>query len=312
MLKELPKTPGQSAPVREEGLVLPGFRPESLAGRPNVKIAPRKRFLKAGDNASHPLTMRMRELKTKLQLTTTQLVKELNDYEREHQSHNFHGRAAPGTPPWMPLTPMLMSSYLQGWVTQEPYMALMEKRLTSLYKFKASKGKIALQDDIRTIMNGWYAKLGIDPEDTKNSPTRQLARMIAPYYKRPVLAAVSGKFHLGLIEGDQRFCTITDAEKVTHLVALNPQEPILVQGGQSVRVGEVLQYSVLMQTVKVGDKSVLTHEPSVNHTTFFRWYSANKMPRSIKTIELVQAAVEEAARRVGKAGSRRTRTKSET
>ena len=310
MLKELPKTSGQSAPVLDEGLMLPGIRAEALAARKDVKVTPRKRFLKAGDNASHPLTMRMRELKTKLQLTTTQLVKELNDYEREHQSHNFHGRAAPGTPPWMPLTPMLMSSYLQGWVMQEPYIALMEKRLTNLYKFKASKGKIAPKDDIRTIMNGWYAKLGIDPEDTKNSPTRQLARMIAPYYKRPVLAAISGKFHLGLIEGDQRICTITDAEKVTHSVALNPQEPILVQDGQTVRVGEVLQYSVLMQTVKVGDKSVLTHEPCVNHTTFFRWYSANKMPRSIKTIELVQAAVKEAARRVGKTGSRRTSTKS--
>ena len=60
-----------------------------------------------------------------------------------------------------------------------------------------------------------------------------------------------------------------------------------------------------MQTQKIGDKTIVTHEPSINHTTFFRWYSNNKMPRSIKTIELVQAAVDEAMKAMKK--SKKTR-----
>lgn len=281
--------------------IIPGFVGVSKAPAVSVaKLEPRKRFMKAGDNAEHPHTVRMRAIKDELRLTTTQLVKDLNDYEREYQSHNFHGRTDASTPSWLPMTSVLMSSYLQGWVLQEPYMALLVKRLENLLAYKREIGAVAPTGDIRSIMDGWYKTLGIDPHDTSSSPTRQLGRIIAPYYKRPVLAAISGVFNLGPIQGNSRSFNITEADGTTHEFTLNPNEPIHVKDGQKIKVGDVIQYSVLMTPLKAGGKAALTHEPSINHTTFFRWYSKNRMPRSIKTIELVQAAVDEAAKAMKK------------
>ena len=168
-------------------------------------------------------------------LTTTQLVRELNAYEHEHQTNNFGARAEAGAPAWLPMTPALMSSYLQGWVVQESFMALVVKRLENFDQFKQQQpSTLAVKDSIRTLMDGWYQALGIDPKDSSVSPSRQLGRLIAPYYKRPVQVA--------------------------------------------------------------GKDTALAPEPSMNHTTFYRWYASNKMPRSIKTLELVQAAVNEAAK----------------
>lgn len=299
--------------------IIPGF---DLNKKPDKRVQqhePRKRFVKAGENATHPCTVRMRQIKSELRLTTAQLVAELNAYEKVHQSKNFHRRGAapkgkghaiggslprgadknrpdPNAPAWLPMTNVLMSSYLQGWVVQEAYMELMKKRLENLYEFKKAQGELAPKTDIRTIMNGWYKTLGIDPEDTSTSPTRMLGRLIAPYYKRPVLAGVAGTFKLDKVKDGWQHFHIIDAEGEKHEFMLTAGEPILVKDGQKVKVSDVLQYSVLMQTQRKDGKAVLTHEPSINHTTFFRWYSSNRMPRSIKTIELVQAAVDEAAK----------------
>lgn len=280
----------------EQFSIIPG---SSVAKKPSKFVdlhMPRKRFAKAGENADHPLTVRMRTIKALLRLTTAQLVSELNAYEREHQAKNFRRRIDPNVPAWLPMTTVLLSSYLQGGVVQESYMALMTKRLENLYKFKEKQGAIIPQEDIRTIMDGWYKALGIDTTDTSISPTRQLGRMIAPYYKRPVLAAISGTFRLGRPNGDLQTFSITDADGMKYDFTLNPNEKILIKDGQQIKIGDVIQYSVLMQTEKMGNQIVITHEPSINHTTFYRWYSNNKMPRSIKTIELVQAAVDEAVK----------------
>jgi hypothetical protein len=285
--------------------IIPGF---DLNKKPDKRVQqhePRKRFVKAGKNATHRYTVQMRHIKSALRLTTAQLVAELNAYEKVHQSKNFHRRGAdknrpdPNAPAWLPMTNELMSSYLQGWVVQEAYMELMTKRLKYLYEFKKAQDELAPKTDIRTIMNSWYKTLGIDPEDTSTSPTRMLGRLIAPYYKRPVLAGVAGTFKLDKVMDGWQHVHITDSEGEKHEFMLTAGEPILVKDGQKVKVSDVLQYSVLMQTQKKEGKAVLTHEPSINHTTFFRWYSNNRMPRSIKTIELVQAAVDEAAKNLG-------------
>ena len=306
--------------------IIPGFAVNKKPDRRVAMHEPRKRFVKAGENADHHHTVRMRAIKTELRLTTAQLVSELNAYEREHQSQNFHRRGAapkaakghavggslpkgadknrpdPNAPAWLPMTSVLMSSYLQGWVVQEAYMELMVKRLENLYAFKKEQGHLAPKSDIRTIMNGWYKSLGIDPNDSSTSPTRSLGRMIAPYYKRPVLAAINGKFRLGKVKDGLQHFRIIDAEGGAHDFTLSADEPILVKDGQNIKVADVLQYSVLMQTQKKDGEVIVTHEPSINHTTFFRWYSSNKMPRSIKTIQLVQAAVDEAAKAMANQG----------
>ena len=299
-LKDIqPLTPGLNANTEPEetitlipGLMLKAYEDvEAAAAR-----SPRSRFAKAGENANHPHTEKMRVIKDALGLTTTQLVKELNAYEKEHQAANFHRSPDQHTPSWLPMTSVLMASYLQGWVIQESFMAQVAKRLENLYQHKAQQGEVRPQKDIRSIMDGWYKTLGIDASDPNNSPTRTLARLIAPFYKRPVLAAISGIFQLGMTTDEGQIFSITDSKKVVHHFTLNPNEPVLVEDGKKISEGDVIQYSVLMQTQKAGDKVILTHEPSINHTTFYRWYANNKMPRSIITLELVEAAVNEAAK----------------
>jgi hypothetical protein len=236
----------------------------------------------------------MRAIKEELRLTTSQLVNELNAYERKFHARSYHAKDADGKPALLPMNRVLMSSYLQGWVMQDSYMAAVCQRLErlSVYKKETSKGH-ATGHDIRKIMDEWFKTLNIDPKSSAVSPFRQLGRNIAPFYKRPVLASVEGVFRLGLTKGPVRAYTITDTQDVAHEFWLNKAEPVLVKNGQSVKVGDVIQYSVLMKTETKDGQVVVTNEPSINHTTFFRWYTDNKMPRSIKTIELVQAAVDE-------------------
>ena len=253
----------------------------------------RLRFLKQGENADHPITTRLRAIKDNLHLTTLQFVNEINAYERAHQSHNFHGKID-DSPSWLPLTSVLVSSYLQGYVMQTSYMELMLQRFESFFSFKNQSGQILKYKDIRKIIDGWFDILKIT-EDS-GSRTRHLGRMIAPYYKRPVLAGISGTFFLGEKHEDVQNFTIVDNQEVSYEFCLNANEPILVKNKSKIRIGDVIQYSVLMYAAKNPDVTVITHEPSVNHTTFYRWYTQNKMPRSIKTIELVDAAVKEAAK----------------
>lgn len=265
---------------------------------PPVELhAARTRFEKLGDNADHPYTVRMRAIKEELRLTTRQLVEDLNLYEREFHADKFRRVEEDGNPPLLPMNPVLMSSYLQGWVMQKSYMSSVRKRLENFYKYKKSQqGCLSKNQSICTIMDGWFKVLGIDPKSTSVSPFRQFARSIAPFYKRPVLASMDGEFGLGELQGNLHLYTITDAEGVPHVFSLNPNEPILIKDKQQVKTGDVIQYSVLMGSQVRDGQAVVTDKPSIDHTTFFRWYTNNKMPRSIKTIELIQAAVDEAVK----------------
>lgn len=265
--------------------------------RKTVMHGPRTRFAKLGPNAGHEATIRMRAIKEELRLTTLQLVGEINAYEREVRAKNYSEKDLNGKPLLLPVNSVLISSYLQGWVMQEAYMEGILQRLEALLAHKKSQPSMIESDhSIRPIMNGWFKSLRIDPKSTSISPFRQLGRLIAPFYKRPVLASIEGTFHLGPIRGSLRIYEIKDSIGVRHKFLLNPNEPILIKDGQAVKVGNVIQYSVLMQTEKQDGQIIATNEPSINHTTFFRWYTNNKMPRSIQTIELVQAAVDEAVK----------------
>lgn len=252
-------------------------------------IPSRQRFTKAAPNADHPYTVRMRAIKDELRITTRQLVRELNVYESAFHAKNYHLIDVSGNAIFLPMKYVLLTSYLQGWVVQDVFMKAILERLENFCTYKKSLDKP--EKDIRTIMDGWFADLGIATKVTNVSPYRQLATKIAPYYKRPVLASVEGVFHLMPAEGDTGVFTITDATEEVQTFYFNLKERLLVKNGQALKVGDVIQYSVLMQTKKVGDQVIATNAPSDNHTTFYRWYSKNRMPLSMKTIELVQAAV---------------------
>lgn len=272
--------------------ILPGFDFGKPVAAPVVKHQPRKKYHMDGSNANHPDTVRMREIKSTLQLTTAQLVKELIAYEREHQSEASRKYDDQLILAWTPITPVLMASYLQGWVVQSSYISVIRGRLENLYEFKMNQGIYEYRFGIRTVMDRWYWDLGIKTNDSSVSPTRQLARMIAPYYRRPVLVSVPGTFYLGPTDTAERYYTIRDSNDELHKFPLNASDPVLITDGTNVKQGDVVQYSILMQGNSIDGDTTSSKTPSIDHTTFYRWYTNNKMPRSINTINLVQDAVD--------------------
>lgn len=284
--------------MQEETLsLIPRSTPLRKPTTPVVMHVARSRFEKLGDNADHPYTVRMRAIKEELRLTTRQLVEDLNLYEREFHADKFYAEDENGKPAMVTMNTVLMSSYLQGWVMQKSYMSSVRKRLENFYKHKKSQqGGLSTNQSICVIMDRWFKVLGIDPKSTTVSPFRQFAKLIGPFYKRPVLVSLDGEFSLGQLQDGLRLYTLIDAEGVPHEFSLNPNEPVLIKDKQQVKTGDVIQYSVLMGSQIRGGQAVVTDKPSIDHTTFFRWYTNNKMPRSIKTIELIQAAVDEAVK----------------
>lgn len=251
------------------------------------KHKPRVQFEKLGENADHPLTRRMREIKDSLRLTTLQISNQLNEYEREFHSNDVQDTIdEDGNSPYLPMKPVALSLYLQGWVLQESYLAANCERLERFYAYKTSQpGCLTTDIKICTLMEEWFKALHIDPQSKTISPYRLLAKKIAPFYKRPVRIQVAGVFKLGAPKGGLQSYSILDDQGVEHDFFLNPNFAVLIKNDQLVSIRDVVQYAVLTQ----GSSS----EPIIDHTAFFRWYKSNKMPRSIKTVELVQEAVED-------------------
>ena len=274
------------------------FTSDARISDPEVREKAKTRFKKEGENAGHRHTVRMRKIKDSLRLTMPQLVSQFNKYEREFQKENFK-KADDKGPMWLPMSVPLLSSYMQGWVMQESYMAMVRDRLDNFFKYKSSNSNpFTDKRDMREIMDVWFSELAIDPKSDVVSPYRQLARLIAPHYKRPVLASVAGVFNLGAINQGWREYTITTAGGDTHVFWLDAKEAVLIPSKKEVSIGEVIQYSVLIGIEKRDSQYVTTNLPSPDHTVFFRWYTKNKMPRSVETISLVDAAVTLAAARL--------------
>ncbi len=248
---------------------------------------PRVQFEKLGENADHPLTRRMREIKDSLRLTTLQISNQVNEYEREFHRNDLQDTIdEDGNSPYLPMKPVPLSLYLQGWVLQESYLVAICKRLERFYAYKKSQPNCLTADiQIRTLMDEWFQALHIDPKSKTVSPYRLLAKKLAPFYKRPVRIQVAGVFKLGATQGGLQSFSVLDDQGVEHEYFLNPTFTVLIKNGQRVNIRDVVQYAVLTQ----GSSS----EPIIDHTAFFRWYKSNKMPKSIKTVELVQEAVED-------------------
>ena len=253
------------------------------------------RFLKLGSNAHHPLTLEIRKIKDNLHLTTGQLVKELNSFEKKYRKKDMGRKGPDGSPTFLPMKSVLMSAYLQGWVLQEPFMASVCERLQALQTHCLSREKAFGVDlPMREIMDKWFSELGIVKGDPAISPFRAMAKQIAPFYKRPVLCGDAGVFTLGGMKDGFRIYTIESESGEKNSYLLDPKEPILINENDSVEVGDLIQFAVLMRIQLEGGEYKITQDPSIDHTTFYRWYQTNKKPRSIKTLEMVQLAVEQA------------------
>ena len=252
------------------------------------------RFLKLGPNSEHIHTTRIRQIKSDLQLTTSELVAELNDFERLIARENL---LADGAAKFSKMSVLKMGAYLQGNVLQESFMSDVRNRLEKLYEYKAShKSSIDISSGIKNVMDGWFKTLGIDPKSTVVSPYRQLAFYIAPFYKRPLSNSIAGRFNLSSLIGDSlREFTVTDAKDVIHAFLLNNNEPVLFRHGELVEVRDVIQYSAVLHQYENG-AIVAKNEKGIAFSTLYRWYTFSDMKRSIQTLERVQEAVKEAAR----------------
>jgi hypothetical protein len=256
------------------------------------------RFRKAAKNADHPLTVDLRRMKNELGLTTKEMVKEMREFEQEHgfSDNERHGTSRD----FIPMTSVLMSSYLQGWVLQTLYMEAVHERLKKFHAYKMAslvkEPNPMFEDGITKIFDKWFKDLGI--ADKNNPvPIRTFARVIAPFYKRPVTAKFSGTFLLGdAISEKEQYYFISENKEICHTFLLNRAEKVLVENGSHVNRGDLIQYSVLYRLVSKPDGSMNfdLSSPSADHTTFFRWYTTNNPPRSMQAFELVKSAVESA------------------
>jgi hypothetical protein len=246
----------------------------------------------------HPLTVELRSMKASLGLTTRELVNALTDFEKSQDAES--GVALDTSQEFIPINPVLMSSYLQGWVLQDSFIQSVHARVKRMYehRFDANdvRQMVLENNGVQEVFDGWFAELGIkDKEGT--APMRQFARMIAPYYKRPVSAKFEGVFRLGeKQQGLARPYTITTYEGEVHHFVLNQAEEVLVKSGTAVKRGETIQYAVLYPLVTTKDGGMAFDEsaPSEDHTTFFRWYTSKKPPRSAVSLMLVKEAVKAA------------------
>ena len=194
-----------------------------------------------------------------------------------------------GNSPYLPMKPDSLSLYLQGWILQESYIAANCQRLERFYAYKKSQpSSITTDVKICDLMDEWFKVLDIDPKSKTASPYRLLAKKIAPYYKRPVLIQYPGVFKLGVIENGLQSCSVTDDQNNKHTFYIDPNFPVLIENDKVVKVRDIVQYAVLKQED--------SNDPIIDHTAFFRWYTSNKMPRSIKTVEMAREAVEMAVK----------------
>jgi hypothetical protein len=291
----------------------------------------RTRVPRDGVSANHPYTLRMQQIKKDLHMTTSQLVMALNAFENnpeirrlrkiytkdyvpsvltlmrprvsESKREKLRERIleiesqgiAPISidwsiePPGWPLMKYeLLASYLQGMVGDDRYMGMVLGRLERFYK---SVGKSTEKPkSIRDVMHNWFDRLGIKynkPDGSKvvySSPTRELAIAIAPFFKRPVLIPKSGTFLL--YDG---FYMVDEPAKKKDIglnprYELNPKERVLIKHGTEVVAGTLVQWVRLEKNGK----------PSEDHTTFYRWYTEIRMPRSKLALDAVESAVQKA------------------
>lgn len=259
------------------------------------------RFQKLGKNAQHPLTVDMRKMKSDLGFTTKMLVNELAEYEKKFLSTD--DKSLEDTRDLAPINSVLMSSYLQGWVLQDSFMKSVHSRITNFYNYKTkysgNSQDAYFDQDIRALFDKWFEELGIADSSNKSNgaPMRIFSKMIAPYYKRSVTAKLDGTFILGQPYSEiEQFYFIVDKNEDIHRFVLNRAEKILFKSNDPIKRSDIIQYAVLYPLVEKLDGKLYfdTTSPSADHTAFFRWYSANKMPRSIQSVKLVEEAVEQA------------------
>lgn len=248
------------------------------------------------ENALHQSTVRMKEIKAQLNLTTRQFVLEINAFEST-LSDEEREIDPDVTSSFAPFTPVMLSSYLQGRVLQEAFMSAILKRLELFYKFKMlNLNELhSLRRQYRNmakVVEGWMLALNIDP--TQGSPYRALAAKVNPFYKRAVFTAKQGKFVLGeKISPELQAYSIYTSDTEYEEYVLNPNEPILITDGQELSIGDVIQYSL---PIKPGNKKYrVSQKMPLNQSTFFRWHTNNSPPKSAKIIEQINEAVKLAA-----------------
>lgn len=284
-----------------EDILFTPLRTEYSDTLPGTDIKGASRFRKIGKNAQHPLTVGMRKIKTSLGFSTRQLVNELREYEDKFgfSENERHGISRD----FVPMNAVSMSSYLQGWVMQHSYMEAVHERLSKFYQFKLKSKlespSLISQDGIKAMFDKWFSELCISNLSTRSNgaPMRTFAKLIAPYYKRPVTTKFNGIFNLGESYSTfEQSYTITDNEGVIHHFVLNRAEKVLFKSGDYLKRSDIIQYSVLYPLILKTDEKMYfdTTSPSTDHTAFFRWYTSNKAPRSTLTFEYIEEAVKQA------------------
>lgn len=115
-----------------------------------------------GKMLSHPLAVQLREISSHINLLGKEFVDEIQKFDQQ------------------PLTRELYQIYLDGYIqSTEAYERLLE-RFKAFHKYRYEKYAYLMDNDVRTIMEGWFKALNLDITGASGSPFRLFVRALGP------------------------------------------------------------------------------------------------------------------------------------
>ncbi len=169
--------------------------PAKATKTPSLEV--KHRFAQTGDNVNLPSAVELRKINDEIGLLGHEFVEELNA---------FNGTL---------LTRELYQSYLQGYIkSSDSYSRLLDAVRPFLEHRRKLYGKIMNQDMV-TIVNGWFKSLNIAEDGSSGSPLRLLSERLGKQVN-PLRASAGAK----MIDPTTIFRWVQNNKKPSSITAL--------------------------------------------------------------------------------------------
>ncbi len=130
-------------------------RPRPLASAPARRPT-------TGKMLSHPVVIELRKLDEHIHLLGNEFVSEIIEFDG------------------LPLTRELYQIYLQGFIAStEAYERLLD-RFRAFHAYRYSKYAYLMDNDVKTIIEGWFKALNLDITGASGSPFRLFVKALGP------------------------------------------------------------------------------------------------------------------------------------
>lgn len=127
----------------------------------SIQAVPRRPM--KGTMRAHPLAVELRKINDHIHLLGKEFVEEIHKYDGQ------------------PLTRELYQVYLDGYVLRtDAYERLLE-RFKAFHAYRYEKYAYLMDNDVKTIIEGWFKTLKLDISGAAGSPFRMFVRALGPH-----------------------------------------------------------------------------------------------------------------------------------